>query len=133
MVCLGDKITLDQWTLNDDRHDENVAYFPGTGVAAFDFDSALIGLKPPESIRENLRLGVDRPVSRHPLAAQLLDVSYLASWQTRVALVPRRDIESIVYKCVDAGLLNEPDSGALTSLYPGTTGKAGRIFGECAR
>ena len=109
--------TLDQWVLNGDRHNENVAYFPGAGVSAFDFDSALIGLKPPQSVRANLHLGVDRPVVAHPLAAHMLDVSHLASWQHRASVITQRDIETIVFKCLDAGLLDHRPYGPPDRLH----------------
>ncbi|MEW1952787.1 hypothetical protein [Terrabacter sp. NPDC080008] len=98
-------IVLDQWTLNGDRHDENLAYLPRFGLAAFDFDCALIGPKPQTTAVDSLQKGLMMPLPRHILAEHLPTLQWLWGWISKVRAVSAEDIRRCVYLCFDARLI----------------------------
>ena len=99
-------VVFDQWILNTDRHDENVAYLDKMGIAVFDHDCALLGFNPPDPA---VALASERAsrVRGHQLAASLRTAKYLESWVNRIKSVMPLEIRRAVGTCVDAGLLSK--------------------------
>jgi hypothetical protein len=99
-------IAFDQWILNTDRHDENLAYLPSLGVAVFDHDLSLINRPPDNDACASLEAGLDQVVKGHMLARHLETVEYFPEWYQRIASIGKREIRRAVSTCRDAGIID---------------------------
>lgn len=105
-------IVLDQWILNTDRHDENLAFLPDLGVAAFDHDAALFGPRPPD-VAKSLEDGLHRRVVKHPLAEHLQDARHFSGWFDRVRSVSPEEIRRLAFACCDAKVITATERDCL--------------------
>jgi hypothetical protein len=105
-------VVLDQWILNNDRHDENLAYLPSLGVAAFDHDCALFGANPSDPLR-SLELGRDQVLHSHELGAKLRTAEHFEYWLGRADSIGAEEVRRAVWRCYDAGLLSATERDAL--------------------
>lgn len=100
-------IVFDHWVLNTDRHDENLAYLPRLGVAAFDHDLAILGRIPTGEIFKVLEAFKDKPLIGHLLSPHLESLEYLTQWCDRVSAITTIEIRRIVNDCVEASLVDQ--------------------------
>ncbi|WP_155945621.1 hypothetical protein [Micromonospora sp. CNB394] len=99
-------IAFDQWILNNDRHDANLAYLPNSGVAVFDHDMALICNPPSGDACGSLETGLEQTVKDHILARHLTTAEYFPEWCDRIKSVGKREIRRVVSTCQDANLID---------------------------
>lgn len=109
-------VALDFLVLNTDRHEENTGYLPRYGVAAWDFDAALFGTRPPVSGEQNLSAGITDPVRGHPLAGFLTDSRALSSWVAAARAIPPDAISRAAYACFDVRLITASERDALVTF-----------------
>jgi hypothetical protein len=117
-------VVFDQWVLNTDRHDENLASLPAHGMVAFDHDAAVIGFKPPDSALKNLEAGHDAAVKSHCLAPYVADWSHLEQWVALVQGVSPVALRRVVERTFHARLINASERDAIVSML---TYRANRI------
>lgn len=109
-------IAFDQWILNTDRHDENLAYDRNIGLAVFDHDLSLINT-PADGRPETVLIGArDDEVKGHLLARHLTTPGHFAEWVARIAAITKNEIDRVVKTCQDAGLLGASDRALLVDF-----------------
>ncbi|MEU5906157.1 hypothetical protein ABZ780_17475 [Micromonospora sp. NPDC047467] len=109
-------IAFDQWVLNTDRHDENLAYIPTLGVAVFDHDLSLVNRPPDGNACASLEAGLDQAVKGHVLAPHLQTSEHFPEWCERIGSIGRREIRRVVGTCRDAGLIDVATRDKLASF-----------------
>lgn len=100
-------IAFDQWILNNDRHDANLAYLPNSGVAVFDHDMALICNPQDGDACTSLESGLEQTIKGHLLSRHLETAEYFSEWFDRVKSVRKREIRRAVTTCFDANLIDD--------------------------
>jgi hypothetical protein len=98
-------ILFDQWVGNSDRNDDNLAYLPSQGVAAFDHDLAILA-RPPGDAGEALRAARDLEIKSHPLAPYLPTAVYFDAWAERISSVMTSEMRRVVDDCIHAHILD---------------------------
>lgn len=109
-------VVFDQWVVNTDRHDENLASLAKHGMVAFDHDAALIGWKPKVSVSDSIAKGRGHIVSGHCLAPHVASWDHLSTWQEAVRRVPRWAIRRVVQQAFGAKLITAKERDELASL-----------------
>lgn len=89
---------FDVWTLNSDRHEENVLSHPRLGVWMIDHEKAFgaVHVRNPDALADDdIR---NRALTFHLFRDLSLDHASLRAWAERIRQVPRSAIEKAVYE-----------------------------------
>lgn len=100
-------ILFDIWILNDDRHNQNIAYDQATDkVQIFDHSHALLSNKDPRTYLEGKRdqLGIG---DHHCLGKELNSLEGMREWVDRISLVPEFYIREVVESVKSVGLSSD--------------------------